>query len=451
MEHEQSSEGPLGDFSPFVTWLDELERPEREAKERAEALFASGKEVPITILPPELLQKIFSREHLDARDLAGCCRLSRDLLPIAQRALYSELEVRFVEDEAHPDHQLLSKKSQLIRRTLDENPALGEDVQDFTLWLQLSDIEDGTAQICGLDIGPVPLKELDDYRLPEGWVEANEVELVPVASNILSNLPRLRTLSLNSTRSVDFDFLLPLSFNRLTHLSMFPLNPLVLAVMPNLKSVDCSPPVIPEEAEYDVQAWPAPPCLKRLDIQFGEGFFVRNALSFLNWILHRSGASLQFLDISFESNFHFRFPRLSNLRQLKIRLYSIPDAHWRPSFAQIVATLPVSLLSLDISSPHSHSLSDRPADVEETYSSHMPPSLRVLRLDSHGYHPAAILQLLSESSIRLPHLKQFVLHGKPGRDKVWGMSWGSQDPLWTSEDWDKVVELCEEKGIACKV
>ncbi|BGP19248.1 hypothetical protein JCM10213v2_007335 [Rhodosporidiobolus nylandii] len=370
----------------------EKARLERAEKERAAALFASGRPFPPTDLPPELLDIILAfLPSYTKKDYLNLCLVSRAFLPHAQRALYSAVEVNLEDKMGATGRFLLSDKTLALYRTMTVKPDLAALVTEVHLAFRTPDCDEDL-------LGGIQLGALSFADSPEQIIFADErVE----------------------EEDVSLEAFLPSLFARLGTPTAFS----VLAELDN---------------------WPEPPKLESLTLAW-QGFSEYRAidcLRFFTWLTFAARESLVDLSLPLNAIFHPLLADFKKLSSLEFHLgrLELAQTWFPPSLGSILDTLSPSLRHLKISDSNPAPSNPR------TYLAHLPSSLHTLEIDAHPFQPDAVFSLLERVKVALPELVQLTLADKPS-DSFFGLSSWGQASLWEKEDWEKANKLCEEKGL----
>ncbi|GAA5821726.1 hypothetical protein JCM11251_000990 [Rhodosporidiobolus azoricus] len=429
----------------------EQQEKQRE-KDRAETLFATGAAWPMTKLLPELIASIFSffDAKKDKRDLANLCLVSRVFLLHVRPLLYSTLKLAFLDDLDHLQTYHLLTPSEKLYSTLCTCPELNRLVTSFTLRISTTE-PDLLAEQFGLDLHGASIEE---YKLPEDWVDSHTVDLPAIVLEVLEQLPSLGAFIVETDcpYKVDTSFLASANFSQLQTLHCYRVHPEILVHASKLKSLVCSTFTFGDDGDLAEAAeeWGLPPSLESLVyVVSDDPARSYQVIVFFAWLCRSSFTTLKHLSVSYHPFVHFSLDKFINLRTLDLTLITLPDEpRWvAPSFGEILASLPSSLVSLKI---HTCQTAEEPSPtLEKTYLANLPRQLEDLCLEANLFHPAAILALLERVHQRLPRLRSFALRGQP--QELLGLRFDDSKSHWQDEHWQKVVKQCEDKKIACHI
>ncbi|GAA5948007.1 hypothetical protein JCM10213_007017 [Rhodosporidiobolus nylandii] len=420
----------------------EKARLERAEKERAAALFASGRPFPPTDLPPELLDIILAfLPSYTKKDYLNLCLVSRAFLPHAQRALYSAVEVNLEDKMGATGRFLLSDKTLALYRTMTVKPDLAALVTEVHLAFRTPDCDEDL--LGGIQLGALSFADSPEQIIfADERVEEEDVSLEAFLPSLFARLgtPTAFSVSDGCPYPLAKSFLASLSLPSVTHVSIGSLSPAYLAGLPSLIHLHCAFPKVLAELDN----WPEPPKLESLTLAW-QGFSEYRAidcLRFFTWLTFAARESLVDLSLPLNAIFHPLLADFKKLSSLEFHLgrLELAQTWFPPSLGSILDTLSPSLRHLKISDSNPAPSNPR------TYLAHLPSSLHTLEIDAHPFQPDAVFSLLERVKVALPELVQLTLADKPS-DSFFGLSSWGQASLWEKEDWEKANKLCEEKGL----
>jgi len=133
---------------------------------------------PSPTLPPEIIDEILQDDQLSKADLARCCLLSRQFLPVPQARLYRSIKFNLFVD-SRVSYWFHHFEAVSLLSTLESNVALRQKVKKL--------------ELLGFDVEPVVENTYSNDELDNSPTSAVMVK------RILDLLPAVRSLSLNGT------------------------------------------------------------------------------------------------------------------------------------------------------------------------------------------------------------------------------------------------------------
>ncbi|GAA5836969.1 hypothetical protein JCM5353_001707 [Sporobolomyces roseus] len=121
---------------------------------------------PHSTLPPELIDQILQDSSLSNSDLARCCLVNKNFQDLARPVLYHSVKVQFILN--YERQRWLDRITQLLFRTLSNEPSLGRNARTVIFLAQYTDDEDSSVRL------------LDDY----GLAVEQALEMLPLVESV---------------------------------------------------------------------------------------------------------------------------------------------------------------------------------------------------------------------------------------------------------------------------
>ncbi|GAA5890420.1 hypothetical protein JCM6882_002915 [Rhodosporidiobolus microsporus] len=422
-------------------------------------------------LPAELLELIISPSLLTPLDFVSLALVSRNLLQLARRRLYSNIHIWILTEEIEQTWSILYPSTEAIRKTLVEHPHLRPLVRNVRF--EYAMLEEGAFegyQTRALRRHLFPHRsdavELLHLFWRDVWssdktvipiLRSKSVEPLDVLDKLLASLPSLEELQVDES-CAELPPLVLTSVLPHVHTLTLTRYPPTLDSFPSLRTLrfwQADNPVEP----FDLQHLRPPRHLSRLHLDhLVLDHYIRSAAQFLDWIFAHNATTLTTLNISL---LHLSSVRLSpavvfpNVYTLTLTAPSTYSFSPRTEDVSLSVTFP-SVQGLSLIPPHLAQRGPRPPgqSLATSILSSVPSTVRSLFIPYCSFPPSVLLDFLSSPSAS--NLLSLVLvppAPREGEIDPWEEATAGEDgvPEWPAGEWGELKSRFEARGVKVRL